>query len=463
MEVNAIYEGDNLEILSKFSDKSIDLIYADPPFFSNRHYEVIWDDGAEIRAFQDRWKGGIEHYISWMEPRLRECQRVLKDTGSMYLHCDWHANAHLRILMDNIFGENNFRNEIIWKRKTGRGETQHKSSQFGVCVDYILFYSKSKSAKFNTQFIPVDEADSIYVDYVESNFKFVDEKGRKYRSADLSSPSPRPNLMYDYKGYKSPQNGWAVSKEKMQEWDKEGRLLFPKDKEGRIRRKLFLDELKGKPIQNLWDDIQMISSQSNERQGYPTQKPVALLERMIKTSSDKGDIVLDPFCGCGTALVASQKLGRRWIGIDVSPTACKLMKQRLKKEFSVTAQLVKGEVDMNYLKKLPPFEFQNWVVVDKFLGTVSKTKSGDMGIDGTTPQVTGGYPIQVKQSESVGRNVVDNFQPAMDRVKKKKGYIVAYSFVKGAYEEAARVKNEGKYNIILRTVDELLAGQVEDD
>jgi len=116
MEVNAIYEGDNLEIMSKFPSNSVDLIYADPPFFSNRQYEVIWDDGAEIRAFQDRWKGGIEHYITWMEPRLKECQRLLRETGSMYLHCDWHANAHLRILMDRIFGENNFRNEIVWKR-----------------------------------------------------------------------------------------------------------------------------------------------------------------------------------------------------------------------------------------------------------------------------------------------------------------------------------------------------------
>jgi len=267
--------------------------------------------------------------------------------------------------------------------------------------------------------------------------------------------------MYEYKGYKPPKNGWAIEKRKMEEWDKEGRLNFPKDKNGRIQRRRFLDELKGKPIQNLWDDIQMIPSQSNERQGYPTQKPIALLERIIKASSDKDDIVLDPFCGCGTALAASQKLGRKWIGIDVSPTACKLMKNRLQKEFSISAQLIKGEVDMKYIQKLAPFEFQNWVVVDKFLGTVSKTKSGDMGIDGYTPQIMGGYPIQVKQSENVGRNVIDNFQPAMDRVKKKKGYIVAYSFVRGAYEEAARVKNEGKYEIILRTAQDLLDGKVE--
>jgi len=461
MEINAIYEGDNLEVMSKFDSKSIDLIYADPPFFTNKQFEIIWHDGAEKRAFEDRWKGGIEHYISWMEPRLEACHRLLKDTGSLFLHCDYHASAHLRVLLDRIFGENNFRNEIIWKRKTGRGETQHKSNQFGVCTDFILFFAKSNKSKFNTQFIPINEADPIYTEYVKSNFKFVDEKGRKYRSADLSSPSPRPNLMYVYRGYKPPAKGWAVELSKMEQWDKEGRLIFPKNKNGRIRRKLYLDELKGKPVQNLWDDIQMVSSQSSERLGYPTQKPVALLERIIRTATDEGDIVLDPFCGCGTTLVAAQRLNRKWVGIDISPTACKLMKKRLQKEFRINAQLVRGEVDMNYIKKLAPFEFQNWVVVSKFLGKASDRRSGDMGIDGFSPEVLGGYPIQVKQSESVGRNVVDNFETAIRRINKKKGYIVAYSFVKSAYEEAARSKNQDSLEIVLRTVKELIDGKTE--
>ncbi|MEM2098745.1 MAG: site-specific DNA-methyltransferase [Candidatus Bathyarchaeia archaeon] len=246
----------------------------------------MWHDGAEKRAFEDRWKGGIEHYISWMEPRLEACHRLLKDTGSLFVHCDYHASARLRVLLDRIFGENNFRNEIIWKRKTGRGETQHKSNQFGVCVDYILFYAKTKNAEFHSQFIPLEEADKSYREYVEKFFKYVDEKGRRYRIADLSSPSPRPNLMYEYKGYKPPRNGWAISKE-MEQWEKEGRLEFPKSKNGRIQRRRFLDELKGFPVQNLWDDIPHISSQSTERMGYPTQKPVALLERIIKTASDE--------------------------------------------------------------------------------------------------------------------------------------------------------------------------------
>jgi DNA modification methylase len=461
MELNAIYEGDNLEVMSKFNSKSIDLIYADPPFFTNKQFEIIWHDGAEKRAFEDRWKGGIEHYISWMEPRLEACHRLLKNTGSFFIHCDYHASAHLRILLDRIFGESNFKNEIVWKRKTGRGETQHKSKQFGVCVDYILFYAKTNRSKFNTQFIPLSEADKSYKEYVDKFFKYIDEKGRRYRIADLSSPSPRPNLTYEYKGYKPPRNGWAISLEKMKQWDAEGRLHFPKSKNGRIQRRRFLNELKGFPVQNLWDDIQMVSSQSGERLGYPTQKPVALLERIIKTASDEGDIVLDPFCGCGTTLVAAQRLDRKWIGIDISPTACKLMKKRLQKEFKINVQLIRGEVDMNYIRSLVPFEFQNWVIVDKFLGKASMRKSGDMGVDGFTPAILGGHPIQVKQSENIGRNVVDNFETAIRRINKAKGYIVAYSFVKSAYEEVARSKNQDGLEIVLRTVQELLDGKTE--
>ena len=462
MEFNVIYEGDNLEVMSKFESKSIDLIYADPPFFTNKQFEIIWHDGAEKRAFEDRWKGGIEHYIGWMEPRLEACHRLLKDTGSLFVHCDYHASAHLRVLLDRIFGENNFRNEIIWKRKTGRGETQHKSMQFGVCTDYILFFAKSKESKFNTQYVPLEDADVSYKEYVKKFFKMTEKDGRKYQIDNLASPSPRPNLIYEYKGYKPPHNGWAISKEKMEQWDKENRLWFPPNKNGRIRRKRFLDELKGSPVQNLWDDIQMVSSQSNERMGYPTQKPVALLERIIKTASDEGDIILDPFCGCGTTLVASQKLQRRWIGIDISHTACRLMKKRLQADFKINVQLIKGDVDLKYLQKLAPFDFQNWVIVDKFLGKVSMRKSGDMGIDGFTPEILGAFPIQVKQSESVGRNVVDNFETAIQRINKKKGYIVAYSFVKGAYEEVARAKNQNDIDIILRTTQELIDGKIEE-
>ncbi|MBM3200198.1 hypothetical protein FJZ53_04630 [Candidatus Woesearchaeota archaeon] len=402
METNTIYEGDNLEILSKFPNKSIDLIYADPPFFSNKHYEVIWKDGAEIRAFQDRWQGGIEHYTSWMEPRLRECHRVLKDSGSMYLHCDYHADAHLRILMDKIFGENNFRNEIIWHyRKWSAGWQQFQRNH-----DVILFYSKTnnKNRVFNKTFM----------DRAESTLK-------RFGNAKIISG-------FDEKtGERLPSQ---VSKK----------------------------ESEGVPMDDVWD----IGRVPPIKQIFPTQKPEELLKRIIKASSKEGDLVLDPFCGCGTTLVVSEELKRKWIGIDVSPTACKVMAKRLKQAFSITPNVIKGEIDMKYVKKLNPYDFQNWVVVDKFLGNVSRTKSGDFGVDGMTSQITGGYPIQVKQSENIGRNVIDNFETALRRLNKKKGYIVAFSFGKGAYEEVARVKNQEGLVIILRTVQELIDGEVEE-
>ncbi len=402
MEANAIYEGDNLEIMSKFPSDSIDLIYLDPPFFSNKHYEVIWKDGAELRAFQDRWQGGIEHYISWMEPRLRECRRVLKDGGSIYLHCDYHADAHLRLLMDKIFGEHNFRNEIVWHyRKWSAGWQQFQRNH-----DIILFYSKTSSKKriFNKMFM--ERAKSTLIRF--GNAKIIsgyDEKTGKRIPSKMAGKESEGVLMDDV---------WEI---------------------GRVP-----------PIKQL----------------FPTQKPEALLERIIGASSKEGNVVLDPFCGCGTTLVASQKLKRKWIGIDVSPTACKLMAKRLRQTYNISPQIIKGTVDLKYVKALNPFDFQNWVVVDKFLGNVSKTKSGDMGIDGITPQITGGYPIQVKQSENVGRNVIDNFETAVRRLKKNKGYIVAFSFGKGAYEEVARVKNQEGLHIILRTVKELIDGKVEE-
>ena len=413
MEINSVYEGDNLEILSKFPNESINLIYLDPPFFSNKHYEVIWEDGAEIRAFQDRWQGGIAHYIGWMEPRLRECHRILKKTGSIYLHCDTHANAHLRILMDKIFGENMFLNEVIWHYGA---KASQKYPAFQQKHDVIFIYSKSKDFFFNKH-----------------------ETMQEYSQATLAE---RP------------------SRFKFKDKDGQYRMTTRRDSSGKkYRAKVYLHE--GVSMDDVWD-IPIINATSKERLGYPTQKPVELLRRIIKASSKEEDIVLDPFCGCGTTLVASQLEKRRWIGIDVSPTACKLMVKRLKSQFAIKAQLIKGKVDINYVKKLEPFEFQNWVVADKFYGTVSKTKSGDMGVDGLTPQITGGYPIQVKQSESVGRNVIDNFESAIRRAHKNKGYVVAFSFGKGAIEQVASLKNQGGIHIILRTVQDLLDGKIEE-
>ena len=283
MEINSIYEGDNLEILSKFPSKSIDLIYADPPFFTNKTYEVIWGDKAETRSFKDRWEGGIEHYTGWMEPRLRECWRVLKDNGSMYLHCDPHANAHLRILMDKIFGGENFKNEIVWKRTHAHGGG---TTGFSSIHDIVLFYTKSNKFTFNRQFTSYTQS------YINDFFRYTEPNGRRYRLV-IATGSGETKTDYLWKG-KSPTKGrhWAYTKEKMQELEKEGRLVYSKN--GNVNIKQYIDDKEGTLITDIWDDIEVIHSQSKERLGYPTQKPVALLERMINASSNKNDIVLDP-------------------------------------------------------------------------------------------------------------------------------------------------------------------------
>ncbi len=384
IQTGVIHCGDNLEALSKLPDKSVDLIYADPPFFSNKHYEVIWNDGAEIRAFEDRWQGGIEYYIGWMKLRLAQCHRVLKDTGSMYLHCDWHANAHLRIEMDKIFGASHFQNEIIWHYRRWTAETK----RFQRMHDTILFYEKSNHI-FNSPIIP----------YTESSDKDY-EKGYHTRV----------------------KNGETT----------------------------ILQKGKGVIANDVWF-IQFLNPMSNERIGYPTQKPEALLKRIVEASSNKGDIILDPFCGCGTTIAVAQQLDRQWVGIDISPTACRMMKDRLNK-LGVVATLINMPTTIDELKIMEPFAFQDWVI-NKIGGTVSGKKVNDKGIDGWT--FLQHKPVQVKQSENVGRNVVDNFETAIRRAGYKEGFIYAFSFGKGAIEEVARVKSKEDLDIQLIKVEAL--------
>jgi site-specific DNA-methyltransferase (adenine-specific) len=294
---------------------------------------MIWGGEKEVAFFSDRWVGGIDHYIGWLRERIEEIWRVLKKTGSLYVHCDWHADAYIRVyILDKLpvlsgeKGRGGFLNEIVWRRKTGCGETIHKSNRFGCSIDTILFCSKSGHNIFNRQF--TFDGDG-YADYVNKTFCHIDADGRRYRIDNLASPAPRPRLMYEYKGYQPPKNGWALSLKKMEQFECEGRLFFPKSKDGRMRRKRFLDELQGRPVQNLWCDIKPVTSQSKERVGYPTQKPLALMERIIKVSSNEGDVVLDAFCGSGTTLVAAQRLNRRFIGIDQSVRAITVSRERL--------------------------------------------------------------------------------------------------------------------------------------
>jgi DNA modification methylase len=391
MQLNAIYCGDCAHVLAYFPECSVDLIYVDPPFFSNRQYEIIWGNGYELRAFEDRWKGGIKNYIAWMEPKIRECHRILKPTGIMYLHCDWHADAHLRILMDKIFGEENFRNEIIWCYR-GAG---YPKRDFGRRHDTIFRYSKTDSYIFN-----LDDVREEYAEATKERFKHYIGNVRNGKDFGVQKLNP---------GGKQPDDWWQ---------------------------------------------IQPIAPSANERLGYPTQKPEALLEKIIKASSNPTDIILDPMCGCGTAIAVAHKLGRRWIGIDVSPIACKVMVKRMQK---LKAKIAESDVvglpkSVEELEAMVPFEFQNWVI-QKLYGRPSKSKVGDFGVDGW---LTSGEPVQIKQSKYIGRNVVDNFETAIRRQGKKAGMIVAFSFGKGANEEVARAKLDEGLEIRLKTVKDLL-------
>jgi len=451
MTVNRLILGDNLEILKNMEKNSVDLIYLDPPFFSNRNYEVIWGDTGEIRSFQDRWAGGISHYIEWLKERVEEMHRVLKPTGSIFLHCDWHSNAYIRVhILDRIFKEDNFRNEIIWKRTTAHND----SSRFGMNSDSIFYYTKSNKYTFIQQFQDYDD------DY-KKRFR-EDKNGRKFFDYDLSAKSlSGGGYEYEYKGV---FNLWRCPIETMVQYDKDDKLYYTSN--GGIRLKRYLEELQGLPCQTIWTDINPVNSQAKEKVGYPTQKPEALLERIIKCASKEGDIVLDPFVGGGTTIAVSDRLNRQWIGIDQSPMAVKVTEFRLQKQTDLftapyTVQLYKYDYDT--LRYKDAFEFESWIV-QQFGGTGNIKQRGDLGLDGKMGDNT---PIQVKRSDNIGRNVIDNFKSAVERFDKNLyaknqkaknpiGYIIAFSFGKGAIEEVSRLNNEDNIIIKLVRVDDII-------
>jgi len=322
--MNKLILGDNLEIMKTFENESVDLIYLDPPFFSNRNYEVIWGDEGEIRSFKDRWAGGIDHYIAWLKERVEQMYRVLKKTGSLFLHCDWHANAYIRVdILDKLFGIRNCVNEIIWKRTTTHNDTRQGAKHFGRVTDTIFFYAKDvKRLKYYPQF------ERYTSDYVAQSYQRCDPDGRRFKASDLSAAKPGGNTSYLWKGKKPPQGRyWAYSEENMEQFEKEGRIFYSST--GKPYLKHYLDSMPGTNVDNLWNNC--VYRNKSERIGYPTQKPEALLDRIIKCASKEGDIVLDPFVGGGTSIVVADKLGRQWIGIDQSPMAIKVTKLRLKK------------------------------------------------------------------------------------------------------------------------------------
>ncbi len=469
VDTRVVYCGDCLEKLPDLPDGCVDLIYIDPPFNSNRNYEVFWGETQERRSFEDR-HACTQAYIDFMRPRCVELHRVLKDTGSFYYHCDWHAEHYVKVMLDQIFGETQFQNEIIWKRTAAHSD----SKRWNTVHDALLFYTKTGTFTWNTQYGPYSD------EYVKTKYRHKDPSGRRYRLDNITSPNPRPNMMYEWKGFPSPEKGWRYSKETMAKLDEEGRIWYPDSKKKRPQLKRFLDEMPGVPLSTIWTDIPPINSQAAERLGYPTQKPLTLLERIVKASSNENDIVLDAFCGCGTALVAAQELDRQWIGIDISPTACRVMAKRLKDVCKLPEdedlwRIGRGFIvrDLPWsekkLREIPPFEFENWAVV-ALGGIRNKTQVGDRGIDGrifpvgTRPEGKVGeadelwdwYPVQVKQKDKVGRPDIDSFEAVMERENRKKGFFVAFGYTAGAEREVSRYFKQSGRTIILLTVQDIL-------
>ncbi|MBI2588591.1 hypothetical protein HYW35_00040 [Candidatus Saccharibacteria bacterium] len=312
---NRLYLGDNLEVLRTLKSESIDLIYIDPPFFSGRNYNVIWGDTNEVRTFEDIWEGGITSYLIWLNARLWEMRRVLKKTGSIYVHCDWHASHYIKAELDKIFGYENYRSEIIWKRSTAHSD----SGSLGNIHDTIHFYSKSNQWKWNPEYTNYD------ADYIENYYRYSDPDGRKWLSRDCSAPGGR-GPRYEWKGI---TRNWRYTRDNMEKLDKQGKLFYTKN--GIPRLKQYMDEMPGVPVQSLWieKELQSINSWHSESIGYPTQKPESIVERIIKMSSSEGDIIADFFIGGGTTTAVAQRLNRHFIGVDSSRVAVSVTLDRL--------------------------------------------------------------------------------------------------------------------------------------
>jgi site-specific DNA-methyltransferase (adenine-specific) len=464
--MNHLYCGDNLTVLrDSIRDELVDLIYLDPPFNSNASYNVLFkgpsgsESAAQIEAFDDTWhwndsaeaafgdvmRGGnaaastmlrairsflgdndMMAYLAMMAVRLVELHRVLKPTGSLYLHCDPTASHYLKILLDAVFGASSYQNEINWKRTT----THSDSKTWSRVSDIILFYTKGKSFIWNTPREAHSDA------YLASKYRYDDGDGRGvYRLDNMTSPNPRPNMMYEWQGHESPPKGWRYSLETMTRLDAEGRVWYPTTKAGdrdttkRPQLKRYLDDQEGGVMGTVWTDIPPLNSQAQERLGYPTQKPVALLERILNASSNPGDVVLDPFCGCGTTVHAAQRLGRQRIGIDLTHLAVVLIEKRLRDAFEGVQFIThgvpqdlegarnlaaRGRDDKNYY-----FEFEKWALslINAQPGNLSK-KGADKGIDGNLyfgAKHEGRAIVSVKAGDNVGVAMIRDLRGVIER------------------------------------------------
>ena len=421
VDTRVIYCGDNIDRLPQIPNESVDLIYIDPPFNSNRNYEVFWGETREKRAFEDRHES-TQAYIDYMRPRCVELARVLKKTGSFFYHCDWHACHYIKVMLDQIFGQSNFRNEIVWCY-TGPGSPGMR--QFMRKHDNIFWYSNGPTWTFN--------ADDVRIPHSEKTVE-------NYKTGLSGSGFDADDHKIHEKG-KVPEDWWQMA----------------------------------------------IAPRGKEYLGYPTQKPIKLLDRIITASSNKNDVVLDAFCGCGTAIVSAQKLGRQWIGIDISPTSCRVMAHRMRKDCGLPDdeqlwKIGRGFVMRNLpwtekrLRELPPFEFENWAVV-ALGGVKNKAQVGDKGIDGRIFPVSAlddprqtkldelplnerFYAMQVKQKEKAGRPDIDAFETAMRRAKCEKGFFVSFDYSSDAMYEIDRFFREEHRIVIPLTVEEILDGDI---
>ena len=463
---NKLYFGDNLDILREhMPDESVDLIYLDPPFNSNATYNVLFreasgeNSAAQIQAFDDTWHWSMESaeayedvvtegpkkladllqamrsflgqndmmaYLAMMAPRMVELHRVLKPTGSIYLHCDPTASHYLKLLMDAVFGAGNFRNEISWKRSHPKGLA---FTRFASNHDVILVYGSQGDTVWNPMYVDNPRANEQY--------NLIEEgTGRRYQLTSLLNPNPdRPNLTYEFKGV---TKVWRWTRERMEQADRDGLIVVPRDGQGVPRLKRYLDEQEGIPVGDTWDDIPIAAGR--ERLGYPTQKPEALLERIIQASSNEGDVVLDPFCGCGTAVAVAERLGRRWIGIDITHLAISLMKSRLRDTFGTQLSeydVVGAPEDVASAKALAEssahngrYQFEYWALglVDARPGN-NRRKGADAGVDGYVnffDDDSGKAKtvlVQVK-SGHVQRGIVATLKGDMEREKAEMGLLV---------------------------------------
>lgn len=508
---NMLFYGDNLEVLRKhFPDASVDLIYLDPPFNSKADYNILFKESsgeqsvAQIQAFSDFWhwdktaektyleiqedpkltdmiqflhahlgRSDMMAYLVMMAIRLRELQRVVKPTGSLYLHCDPTASHYLRMLMDSIFHPSNFRNEIVWRRSHPKG---HAFTRLASNHDTIIVYAKdAKQLKWKMSYRDYDP------EILARTYRLKDPDGRVYMLDNLLNPNMnRPHLTYEFKGM---TRVWRWTKERMLEEDAKGRIVVPRNGKGVPRYKRYLDEQEGVPIDDFWEDIDYVKG--GERQGYPTQKPQELLERIINAASDEGDLVLDPFCGCGTTIMAAQELKRKWIGIDITHLAISLIRARLR-EIHVLAgkdyKIVGEPADFESAKELAetnPYQFQWWALslIDaRPAGQTSESKEGkkgtDKGIDGwLTFRETDNLNlkrivVQVKGGIHIGAQIVRDLNGTVQATKSAMGILITL------YEPTEQMKQaamEAEYyesptwghkypKIQILTIPELLKG-----